>query len=56
MQVLLRALRKRMPEQPLITNKAYCLFKHIYWANGSAEYKGYCEGWSGVDSLFAFID
>lgn len=56
MQVLLRAFRKWISEQPVITNKSYCLFKHIYWANESTEYKGYCEGWSGVDRLFAFID
>lgn len=56
MQVLLRALREWITEQPLITNKSYCLFKHIYWANESTENKSYCEGWSGVERLFAFVD
>lgn len=36
--------------------QSYCLLKHIYWANESTEHKGYCEGWSGVDKLFVFID
>jgi len=43
MQVLLRALREWISEQPLIINKYYCLLKHTYWANESTEYKGYSD-------------